>query len=98
MPICLDAVAMATSHPDFVVGVVCRGHLSDAPGLVHMTPGNPSVQRTPSNPATLGTSQSALIRGVASFQGWWVCTIQWTLSNQALLGPVTCFTVHTLAG
>ncbi len=27
------------------------------------------IQWTPSNPATLGTSQSVLIRGVASFQG-----------------------------
>ncbi len=27
------------------------------------------VQWTPSNPATLGTCQSVLIRGVASFQG-----------------------------
>ena len=26
-------------------------------------------QWTPSNPATLGTNQSVLIRGVASFQG-----------------------------
>ncbi len=41
------------------------------------------VQWTPSNPATLGTSQSALIRGVASFQ--------WTPSNPATLG-----TSHTL--
>ncbi len=32
------------------------------------------IQWTPSNPATLGTSQSLLIRGVASFQGW-ICTI-----------------------
>ncbi len=27
------------------------------------------IQWTPSNPATLGTSQSVLIRGVASFSG-----------------------------
>ncbi len=40
---------------------------------------------TPSNPATLGTSQSVLIRGVTSFQGW-ICTIQWTPSNPATLG------------
>ncbi len=31
------------------------------------------VQWTPSNPVTLVTSQSVLIRGVASFQGW-ICT------------------------
>lgn len=30
---------MAASHQDYVVGVVCRGHLSDEPGLIHMTPG-----------------------------------------------------------
>ena len=29
---------MATGN-DFVVGVVCRGHLSDQPGVIHMTPG-----------------------------------------------------------
>ncbi len=32
-----------------------------------------TIQWTPSNPATLGTRQSVLIRGVASFQGW-ICT------------------------
>ncbi len=31
-----------------------------------------SIQWTPSNPATLGTRQSVLIRGVASFLGGWV--------------------------
>lgn len=31
---------MATANPDFVVGVVCRGHLSDSPGIIHMTPGH----------------------------------------------------------
>ena len=42
-PFCIvciaGAVAMATANPDFVVGVVCRGHLSDNPGVIHMTPG-----------------------------------------------------------
>lgn len=33
---------MATANPDFVVGVVCRGHLSDSPGIIHMTPGHTS--------------------------------------------------------
>ncbi len=36
------------------------------------------IQWTPSNPATPGTSQSVLIRGMASFQGW-VCTRKDTL-------------------
>ncbi len=40
---------------------------------------------SPSSLATLGTNQSVLIRGVASFQGW-ICTIQWTPSNPATLG------------
>ncbi len=31
------------------------------------------IQWTPSNPATLGSRQSVLIRGVASFHGW-ICT------------------------
>ncbi len=31
------------------------------------------MQWTPSNPATLGTCQSVLVGGVASFQGW-ICT------------------------
>lgn len=34
-----------------------------------------TLQWTPSIPATLGTSQSALIRGVASFQEW-ICIIK----------------------
>ena len=33
------AIAMATTHQDFVVGVVCRSHLSSAPEIIHMTPG-----------------------------------------------------------
>ncbi len=33
----------------------------------------------------LGPSQSVLIRGVASFQGW-ICTIQWTPSDPTTLG------------
>ena len=37
--LCVGAVAMATENKDFVVGVVCRGHLSDSPGFIHMTPG-----------------------------------------------------------
>jgi hypothetical protein len=30
---------MATTNSDFVVGVVCRDHLSEDPGVIHMTPG-----------------------------------------------------------
>ncbi len=38
------------------------------------------VHWTPSNPATLGTSQSAPIRGVALFQGL-ICTLKHTLGH-----------------
>ncbi len=40
------------------------------------------VQWTHSNTATLGTSQSVLIRGVASFQGW-ICTF-WSGLNTGM--------------
>ena len=35
----VGAVAMATNSKGFVVGVVCRSHLSSSPELIHMTPG-----------------------------------------------------------
>lgn len=35
----VGTVAMATANKEFVVGVVCRGRLSNDPGFIHMTPG-----------------------------------------------------------
>ncbi len=33
------AVKMAEAHTDFVIGFICQKKLSDAPGILHMTPG-----------------------------------------------------------
>ncbi len=48
-----------------------------------------TLQWTHSNPAghPWGPSQSVLIRGVASLQGW-ICTIQWTHFNLATCYPI----------
>ncbi len=48
-------------------------------------------QWTPSNPATLGTSQSVLIRGVASFQG---VELYYTM-DPSIQWSLTCTYTHT---
>ncbi len=56
-----------TSVVVVVIVVVERGTFLDS--LSTKAGPNVTLQWTPSNPVTLGTCQSVLIRGVASFQG-----------------------------
>ncbi len=48
----------------------------------------PSLQCNPSKPATLGTSKSVLIRGVATFQGW-ICIKKHAFRCDLITGVAT---------